>query len=253
MIVIPEWLKHDSIAHRGFKDIDRNIPENTLEACLLAKRKGYPIEIDIKITNENEIILFHDKYTNKKTNINKRATSLTRDDLKKLRYKDTDFKVPYFKDILEAINGEIPILIELKFCGSIKKIKRLTKETSNILKNYKGEYVIQSFYPNIKKLYNTYNSEIPVGVLNPLFIKKGKLYEILNTITYFIYSKNKYDFLPIGYNFLSEKKLNKIREKCKKLILLWYIDSKEEEEKYKDDYTNIIFTYPKIDGEEEIE
>ena len=49
------WLKSSLIAHRGLHD---NItPENSLEACLNAAKKGYDIEFDLQLTKDNQLAI----------------------------------------------------------------------------------------------------------------------------------------------------------------------------------------------------
>ena len=51
------FLKEKIIAHRGMHS---NCPENSLMAFQKAVQKGYPIELDVQLTKDNEVIVFHD-------------------------------------------------------------------------------------------------------------------------------------------------------------------------------------------------
>ena len=52
------WLFTRPIAHRGLWGGE--IAENSLTAYKLATEKGYPIEIDLFLTIDGEIVCFHD-------------------------------------------------------------------------------------------------------------------------------------------------------------------------------------------------
>ncbi len=48
------------IAHRGLHD-GKSIPENSILAFEKAVEKGYGIELDITISKDNQIVVFHDE------------------------------------------------------------------------------------------------------------------------------------------------------------------------------------------------
>ena len=47
-------------AHRGLHNTDGSAPENSLPAFRLAAEHGYGIELDVHITKDDRIIVFHD-------------------------------------------------------------------------------------------------------------------------------------------------------------------------------------------------
>ena len=53
------FLTTNIISHRGIHD-NTKVYENTLESFKLAIRKKYTIELDIHLTKDNELIVFHD-------------------------------------------------------------------------------------------------------------------------------------------------------------------------------------------------
>ena len=55
----PNFLKTNLISHRGIHD-NIKVYENTLESFKLAIKKKYTIELDIHLTKDNQIIVFHD-------------------------------------------------------------------------------------------------------------------------------------------------------------------------------------------------
>ena len=67
-----DFLKKGIIAHRGIFD-NRKVPENSIKAFKNALNKGYAIELDIRLTKDNKIVVFHDdvlgRMTKKKGNI----------------------------------------------------------------------------------------------------------------------------------------------------------------------------------------
>ena len=55
------WLTSTLIAHRGMFSEEENIPENTLPAFARAMEHGYIIELDVAMTKDKKIVVFHDK------------------------------------------------------------------------------------------------------------------------------------------------------------------------------------------------
>ena len=57
---IPDWLVAKPIAHRGLHNKAEGIIENTASAAEAAIARGFPIELDVQLTADNEAIVFHD-------------------------------------------------------------------------------------------------------------------------------------------------------------------------------------------------
>ena len=47
-------------AHRGLYTADQTVPENSIPAFDAAARAGYGIELDIQLTADGQIVVFHD-------------------------------------------------------------------------------------------------------------------------------------------------------------------------------------------------
>ena len=142
MIMKNNFLKNNIIAHRGIYD-NKKIFENSLEAFKKAIDKGYAIELDLRLTKDNKIVIFHDDKLERLTNEKGYIKDKNFIELEKIKLINNS-KIPTFKEVLDLVNGKVPLLIELK---SNIKGTRLEKEVVKELKNYKGEYAIQSFNP----------------------------------------------------------------------------------------------------------
>ena len=49
-----------NIAHRGLHRADRSVPENSLSAFRDAAENGYAIELDVHLTADDRVVVFHD-------------------------------------------------------------------------------------------------------------------------------------------------------------------------------------------------
>lgn len=96
-------------AHRGANTL---LPENTLYAIKQMAKGGIKgIEIDVRLTNDGEVVLLHDQNLQRTTGVNKKIGDITLKELKQLN------AASYLKGINTVV--EIPTLNEvLKFCYS---------------------------------------------------------------------------------------------------------------------------------------
>lgn len=222
-----DFLKQNLIAHRGMHNIKEGIPENSLEAFAKAIEYLYIIELDVHILKDKSVIVFHDDNLERMTGINKKVKETTYDEIRKLKLQNTNCYIPLLKDVLELVNGKVPIIIELK---TDVNVGILEKETVNILKKYKGKYAIKSFNPFSVYWLKKHHPEIIRGQLSSNFnnekmnvIKKIVLKNvILNFIT-------KPDFISYGIEGLPNRRVKRYRET--NLVLGWTITNKFEMEK----------------------
>ena len=149
------------IAHRGLTN--EYIKENTLEAFLNAVSNGYEgIELDVRLTKDNKIVILHDKLINRTSNGKGNVNNLTHKELSKYNFgtKEIKSKLPLLSTVIEKINNKV-IIIELK-----EKIE--LKDLENILKkNITNEYYICSF--NKEYIDNIKDTKHKKGLINYIF------------------------------------------------------------------------------------
>ncbi|WP_346863599.1 glycerophosphodiester phosphodiesterase family protein [uncultured Draconibacterium sp.] len=111
------------IAHRG-ESFDA--PENTLEAIQLAwKRDAAAVEIDIQLSLDNQIVVFHDLTTKRIGGRNKKVKKQTLSELRELDvgiHKGDNWKnttMPTLSEVLETVPGGKKIIIEIKSAAEI--------------------------------------------------------------------------------------------------------------------------------------
>ncbi len=149
------------IAHRGLTN--EYIGENTLKAFKNAINNEYEgIELDIRKTKDNTIVVLHDKYINRTSNGTGNINKMTYKEVSKYNFgtKKYKSKIPTLKEIIKNINNT-NIFIELK--ESIDK-----EELNNILKlNNTNKYYIMSF--NKKYIDNLIGLKYNLGLINYVF------------------------------------------------------------------------------------
>lgn len=170
----PSWLVAKPIAHRGLHDKANGVIENTLSAAEAAIARGFPIELDVQLTADNEAIVFHDFDLARLTDatgpvVERRLADLTGIGISGSKGGD---KIPSLKQFLDTIAGRVPLVIEIKsrFDGDV----RLTKRVCEILADYKGPFVVKSFDPFVVTTLRTSAPTITRGIIGELhFASKG--------------------------------------------------------------------------------
>lgn len=173
---IPQRLLVD-YAHRGLHGGD--VPENSLLAFSKAVEENFGIELDVQLSKDGEVMVFHDYTLNRMTGEDAKLSDKTLKELKELSLKDTQEKIPTLKEVLELVDGRVPLLVELKgesFDSSLcPKVKEL-------LKDYKGEYCVESFNPLLIKNIKKYLPECFCGQLYTNVVRDKKKCSVLNVI-----------------------------------------------------------------------
>ena len=138
------WLTQFPIAHRGLHDNKRSVPENSIPAFQSAVEHGYPIELDIRKTSDNQIVVFHDQYLLRLTGLNQRLEDLPFQSIKNATLQNTDCRIPLFETVLKTVDGKVPILIDIK---NDKTAGVLESRFYEIIRNYSGKFAVESFNP----------------------------------------------------------------------------------------------------------
>ncbi|MBF9018241.1 MULTISPECIES: glycerophosphodiester phosphodiesterase family protein [unclassified Oceanispirochaeta] len=113
------------IGHRGASEL---APENTLKSIQVAIESNVDmIEIDIAVCSTGETMLLHDDKIDRCTNGQGYIADLSFDFLRKLDAGEGEL-IPTLQEVLNLIDGRLPLNIEIKGKGS-------SNEVANILKN----------------------------------------------------------------------------------------------------------------------
>ena len=128
-------------AHRG---VHSEYPENSMPAFQSAIDLNLAIELDIHLTKDGQIVVFHDDNLKRMSGVDEYIKFLTYDQIKQYKLNDTEYEIPLLVDVLNLVKGKVPILIEIKTNNNMKKLVPALKQ---VLDGYKGTIFIQSFNP----------------------------------------------------------------------------------------------------------
>ena len=151
-----EPFKNRYFAHRGLHTKDKAVPENSLEAFDRACKAGYGIELDVRLTQDGEVVVVHDPNLNRMCGVDKDVDACTYEEISLMRLNGTGHHLPRFQEALNCIAGRVPIIVEIKPCADGQV---LTKKTMDILAPYTGDYAVESFDPGIVR-WLRYNAPV---------------------------------------------------------------------------------------------
>ncbi|NLC73264.1 MAG: glycerophosphodiester phosphodiesterase [Ruminococcaceae bacterium] len=141
-----EPFMNRNYAHRGLHKINKSIPENSLPAFTAAARIGYGVELDVRLSADGEVIVFHDNTLERMCGVDAKVEDMTWEELRKLKLLDTEYGIPSLKEALKAMGKHAPVIVELKR-GS--KNRELCRKTLEIIEASGSTCCIESFDPRI--------------------------------------------------------------------------------------------------------
>ena len=106
------FLYKTPITHRGL--FDENYPENTQPAFERAIELGYGIEMDVQMTIDNVLVVYHDDNLKRVCGVDRDIRELTYEEVKALRPMGKDYPIMPFREFLDFVDGRTPILVEVK-------------------------------------------------------------------------------------------------------------------------------------------
>ena len=230
------WL----YAHRGLHDNKSDAPENSMKAFSKAVDAGYGIELDIQLTKDNIPVVFHDYTLERICGVDGKVRDYTYQELQQFTLCGSKEHIPKLEEVLRLVAGKIPLIVELKVEWTDLSLCPIGDK---ILKQYKGQYCIESFNPLAVGWYRKNRPEVVRGQLSEAFLQevgyKGKLYFFLqNLLMNFI---SRPDFVAYNHKhgyILSRRICSKF---FKSTSVAWTIKNEQELERAKSGFDMFIF------------
>lgn len=209
-----EDLKGLYIAHRGIHN--DKIIENTIPAFSLALDKRVPIEFDIRILKDGNLVVYHDNNLKRLMGIDRDLASYQYDELKNLTFPNTNIHIPLLKDILDLVNGKVLLVIEIKE-SDVFSYEEYCEKIVSVLEGYSGDFVVKSFDVRIVKWFLK-NTDYITGLL--ISDIKNSLYEFIKNYRV-LRSIVGPHFLSVDYRLIEKRFIQKFRKKVP--VLVWTI------------------------------
>lgn len=138
------------IAHRALHDVQNGRPENSRAAILAAIDHGFGIEIDLQLSSDGQAMVFHDYQLNRLAHATGPVRQVPSSDLAKIELRGGSDTIPSFSQVLEWVDGRVPILVELKDQDGAmgNEVGELERAVAEATSGYAGPLAFMSFNPN---------------------------------------------------------------------------------------------------------
>lgn len=159
----PYWLTAKPIAHRGYHDRSQGRIENTVGAIVAAVERGFAVELDLQLTVNDEVVVFHDYVLDRLCEATGRVDQLNLAALRATRLRDSNEQIPTLDEVLEEVGGRVPLFLELKshWTGD----RRMEVAVVKAVTNYSGPVALMSFDPRIVSTLRKLIPHLPRGLL----------------------------------------------------------------------------------------
>ncbi len=158
-------------AHRGLFDNKTDAPENSLPAFQKAVEAGYGIELDVQLSKDGIPVVFHDASLKRMCGVEGNVWDYPLSELKQLKLADSNAEVPTLAEVLDVVDGKVPLIIEYKLYVPQTKVCRLVND---LLRSYTGAYCIESFHPLALLWYRRHRPDVVRGQLCMEFWNEDK-------------------------------------------------------------------------------
>ncbi|MBQ7363087.1 MAG: glycerophosphodiester phosphodiesterase [Clostridia bacterium] len=222
-----EKYKSVRFAHRGLHG--EGAVENSLTAFSRACDAGFGIELDVRLSSDGELVVFHDATLARVCGRDEKVVDLTADELKKIPLGSTEDCIPTFREVLSLVAGRVPLLVEIKKdVGEGAVAERFLSEIAD----YDGEYIAESFNPFALRTVRRARPDILLGILSTEYTRnekcKGKIfYRQLERLRMNFLCRP--DFIAYDKEGWRVTALRLIRRLFKVPTLAWTVKSEDEE------------------------
>jgi glycerophosphoryl diester phosphodiesterase len=201
------------IGHRGARAYE---PENTLLSFRKALEMGVnAIELDVRKTRDNHIVVIHDADVRRTTNGKGLVADLTFKEIKELSTEKGE-KIPTLEEALDFVGNKAKILIELKEISMEEKVLAIVHS-----KKLEKNVIIASFLDDAIKKTRELDKTIETGLIYAKHSTPEKAALEL-----------KANYLISLYRFTHTANIEKAHKNELKVIV-WTINTKEEAEEFK--------------------
>ncbi|MCI2399480.1 glycerophosphodiester phosphodiesterase family protein [Aliiroseovarius subalbicans] len=245
-MILPDLFLTAPLAHRGFHDAASGRPENSRAAFEAAIAHGYGIELDLQLSADGQAMVFHDydlkRLTAEKGPVRQRMSK----DLSGIRLRHGDEGIPTLTDVLDLVDGRVPLLIEIKDQDGAMgpRTGQLEQVAAEVLKSYQGPAAVMSFNPHAVAAFSQHHDGLPLGLTTAAF--KQVNWPLLPAATR-KFLRSIPDFDRVGASFISHdvndlKSPHVSRLKSRGIpVLTWTIRSAKAEETSRQIADNITF------------
>lgn len=234
------------IAHRGLHNRANGTIENSASAFARAITGGYGIECDLQLSGDGVPMVFHDPALERLTGQTGTVSTLSAGQLGRIELTDsaTGDCPQTFAAMLEQINGEVPLVVELKQQPE-DRAPLLAEAAAKVVAEYKGPLVFKTFDPSLIRLTRKAGFAGAIGIITMRYDDeqtKSKIsYWQRFGLRHLLHKPNsKFDFISCHHEALRLPVVRTMRRSGMK-VMSWTIRSYDEEQAARHFADQIVF------------
>lgn len=210
------FLTAQPFAHRGLHG--GKIIENSRAAFTAAMAAGRGIELDVQMSADGVVFVFHDETLERLTNSKGAFAALNALQLGMLMLKGSDETIPTLAEVLKLVAGQVPLLIEIK--ADVGDVNALCRAVADDLAEYPDNAAIMSFNPQVGVWFARFAPQWVRG----LVMTEDTIGWRARLAARLTYRLAKPDFMAYDVAYLSNPWLAKLRAKGVP-ILTWTVNT----------------------------
>lgn len=154
---------HRGLHTHGAPHSHHRVPENSLAAFRASRDAGYGMELDVNLTADRQVAVFHDTTLERACGVPGTITDTSWDALRELRLFGTEHRIPLLEEVLQEIGGTVPLIVELK---DTPRRYELCAAVAALLDGYPGPVCIESFHPGVVRWFRRHRPGMIRGQLS---------------------------------------------------------------------------------------
>ena len=229
------------VAHRGLWSA-KGAPENSLAAFEGAVDGGYGIELDVRLSYDGEVMVFHDAGLERMCGAQGALSERSGADLSALRLKDTREPIPTLRQVFDRVSGRALIHVELKTRPGEEG--PLDEAVAALVDAYPGPVAIIGFNARSHAWWAKHRPEVLRGLDSYSYTDEAALrlpqaeraaFQNLEHVAI-----ARPHFLALGVDMLESDSARRARE-AGFSILAWTLRSQEQWSHFSNHADNLIF------------
>jgi len=208
-----QFLKGKLFANKGVYD-NSTIFENTLESFSEAIRRGMGLLLNVRLTQDNIMVVYHDEDLARILNLKDRIDTTTYEELNYL----CSYHIPTLDEVLKITAGQVPLVINPHF----KKFRLHLPELAKMIDEYQCPVAVINHNPVVIKWFNKNRPAFYVGEILTRKLSFNLLAH-LSIVT---------DFKTVNVDYYNLKRIHELKKN--NVILGYLIDQQEKYNDYVD-------------------
>ena len=234
-------------AHRGLHG--RGVPENSKTAFKLAVEEGYGVELDVQMTKDEKLVVFHDPTLKRMCGVDGYLRDYTYDELQEFRLAGTDEKIPLFSEVLDIL-GTTKLVCELKPDNGARNYDFCAKVYDELY-TYGGDFCMESFSPFITGWFKKNHPEVIRGQLSCRMKEdSGQIAPVRFLLTNMLFNFiSRPDFIAYDFKSIDTWGYRLVKLVFNPFRIAWTPRGPEEIREAKKEFDTIIFERDPINTE----